>query len=78
MPHSRASAETAGYSSGRWLANTVGFGRLFVTTSTVLSTTYRISEQAAVHAIAELDYDALHNLQTRAIAVIDLNFAPEP
>jgi hypothetical protein len=53
-------------------------GRRFVTTSTVLSTTYRISEQAAVHAIAELDYDALHNLQTRAIAVIDLNFAPEP
>jgi hypothetical protein len=53
-------------------------GRRFVTTSSVLSTTYRIAERAAVHAIAEVDYDAIHELQTRVIGVIDLNFAPEP
>jgi hypothetical protein len=52
--------------------------RRYVTTSGVLSTTYRISEQAAVHAIAELDYDAVHQLQTRVIGVIDLSFSPEP
>jgi hypothetical protein len=52
--------------------------RRYVTSSSVLSTTYRISDQAAVHAIAELDYDAIHDLQTRVIAVIDLNFSPEP
>jgi hypothetical protein len=53
-------------------------GRRYVTSSTVLSTTYRISDQAAVHAIAELDYDEIHDLQTRVIAVMDLNFSPEP
>lgn len=53
-------------------------GRRYVTTSSVLSTTFRISERAAVHAIAELDYDAIHDLQTRVIGVIDLAFAPEP
>ncbi len=53
-------------------------GRRYVTTSGVLSTTYRISEQAAVHAIAELDYDAIQQLQTRVIGVIDLAFSPEP
>jgi hypothetical protein len=53
-------------------------GRRYVTTSGVVSSTYRISEQAAVHAIAEVDYDELHDLQTRVIGVIDLNFSPEP
>lgn len=53
-------------------------GRKFVTTSGVASMTLRISDQAAVHAIAEVDYDAIHQLQTRVIAVIDLNFSPEP
>ncbi|HEY5926822.1 MAG TPA: hypothetical protein VIV11_34280 [Kofleriaceae bacterium] len=53
-------------------------GRRFVTTSAVISSTIRISEQAAVHAIAELDYDAVHDFQTRVIAVIDLNFTPDP
>jgi hypothetical protein len=53
-------------------------GRRYVTTSGVVSTTYRISEQAAIHAIAELDYDEIHELQTRVIGVIDLNFSPEP
>jgi hypothetical protein len=52
--------------------------RRFVTTSGVLSSTYRISEQAAIHAIAEVDYDAVHELQTRVIGVLDLNFSPEP
>lgn len=52
--------------------------RRYVTTSSVLSTTVRISDNAAIHAIAEVDYDAIHDLQTRVIGVIDLNFAPEP
>lgn len=53
-------------------------GRRFVTSSIVGSSTFRISQTAAVHAIAELDYDAIHNLQTRLIGVLDLAFAPEP
>jgi len=53
-------------------------GRRFTSTSTVTSATFRISDTAAVHAIAELDYDAIHAFQTRAIGVIDLAFAPEP
>ena len=53
-------------------------GRRFVTTSAVASSTIRISDQAAVHAIAELDYDALDELQTRVVGVLDLNFSPEP
>jgi hypothetical protein len=53
-------------------------GRQYVTSSTVFSSTYQINEQVAVHAIAEADYDAIHALQTRVIAVIDLAFMPEP
>jgi hypothetical protein len=52
--------------------------RKFVTTSSVLSMTYRIAETVGVHAIAELDYDEIHDFQVRALGVIDLNFAPEP
>jgi hypothetical protein len=44
----------------------------------VVSTTYQINDQVAVHAIAEADYDAIHELQTRVIAVLDLAFIPEP
>ncbi|HEY5949061.1 MAG TPA: hypothetical protein VIV40_26395, partial [Kofleriaceae bacterium] len=58
--------------------STIVTDRRFVTTSAVVSSTYRISDQAAVHAIAEADYDAIHELQTRVIGVIDLNFSPEP
>jgi len=53
-------------------------GRRFVTTSGVLSSTFRIGDHAALHAIAELDYDAIHELQARVIGVLDLNFSPEP
>src|SRR5262245_10123802 len=46
--------------------------------STVVSTTWRVADQVAVHGIAEADYDAIHSLQTRVIAVLDLAFQPEP
>lgn len=52
--------------------------RDFVTSSTVLSTTWRVADRAAVHGIVEVDYDRIHALQTRAIAVLDLAFEPEP
>ncbi len=50
----------------------------YVDTSAVVSTTWRIADAVAIHAIAEADVDAQHALQTRAIAVLDLAFAPEP
>ena len=50
----------------------------YVTGSTVFSTTWRVSDTVALHGIAEADYDAIHALQTRAIAVVDLAFMPEP
>jgi hypothetical protein len=31
-----------------------------------------------LHFIGEADHDAIHALQTRAIAVVDLAFLPEP
>ena len=53
-------------------------GRRFITTSGVASMTLRIAENVGVHAIAEVDYDAIHDIQTRVIGVLDLAFAPEP
>ncbi|MEO8549490.1 MAG: hypothetical protein ABI678_05940 [Kofleriaceae bacterium] len=50
----------------------------YVTTSANLSTTWRVADTVALHLIAETDHDAIHALQTRAIAVFDLAFAPEP
>ncbi|MBA3821881.1 MAG: hypothetical protein H0X17_23560 [Deltaproteobacteria bacterium] len=50
----------------------------YVTTSTVLSSTWKLADTVALHAIAEADYDAVHDLQLRAIGVLDLAFAPEP
>jgi hypothetical protein len=50
----------------------------YVDTSGVISTTWRIADAVAIHAIAEADFDAQHALQTRAIAVLDLAFMPEP
>jgi hypothetical protein len=50
----------------------------FVTTSSVLSLTYRIAETVGVHGIAEANYDEIHEFQFRALGVVDLNFAPEP
>jgi hypothetical protein len=52
--------------------------RRYVTSSAVASTTIRIGERVGVHAIAEVDYDAIHDLQTRVIGVIDLAFEPDP
>jgi hypothetical protein len=53
-------------------------GRRYVTSSTVVSATWRVADNVAVHAIAEADHDAIHDLQTRVIGVLDLAFAPEP
>ena len=52
--------------------------RRYVTSSTVLSTTFRVADSVAVHVIAEGDYDAIHAFQTRVIGVLDLAFLPEP
>jgi hypothetical protein len=53
-------------------------GGHYVTTSANVSTTWRVADSVALHIIAESDHDAIHALQTRAIAVFDLAFAPEP
>jgi len=53
-------------------------GRRYVTSSAVASTTIRIGERVGVHVIGEVDYDAIQNLQSRIIGVIDLQFEPDP
>ncbi|MEO8699626.1 MAG: hypothetical protein ABI867_06260 [Kofleriaceae bacterium] len=50
----------------------------YVTTSAVVSSTWKLADTAALHAILETDRDAIHDTQVRAIAVLDLAFAPEP
>ena len=50
----------------------------YVTTSTVVSATWRLADGVALHAIAEADHDAIHDLQLRAIGMFDFAFAPEP
>jgi len=50
----------------------------YVTTSAVASATWRFAEAVGVHVITEADRDEIHDLQLRAIAVLDLAFAPEP
>jgi hypothetical protein len=52
--------------------------REYVTSSTVVSATFRLADSVAMHAIAEADYDAVHAFQTRVIGVFDLAFLPEP
>ncbi|MBX3157496.1 MAG: hypothetical protein KF773_16095 [Deltaproteobacteria bacterium] len=52
--------------------------RKYVTSSLVTSSTFRVADTVAIHAIAEADTDALHGFQTRVIAVLDLAFMPEP
>jgi len=49
-----------------------------VTSTLMLSSTWRVADSVALHAIAEADYDDVHALQTRAIAILDLAFLPEP
>jgi hypothetical protein len=50
----------------------------YVTSSTTLGTTWWVSDGVAVHVTAEADYDELHDLQYRALAMFDFAFAPEP
>ncbi|MEP6863369.1 MAG: hypothetical protein ABJE66_22275 [Deltaproteobacteria bacterium] len=50
----------------------------YVTTSANFSTTWRVADTVALHFIGEADHDAIHALQTRAIAVVDLAYLPEP
>jgi hypothetical protein len=50
----------------------------YVTSSTVFSATWRLSDGIALHSILEVDYDAIHELQYRAIGMFDFAFAPEP
>jgi len=49
----------------------------YVTSSAVVSSTWRLSDGVALHSILELDDDATH-LQYRAIGMFDFAFAPEP
>ncbi len=49
-----------------------------VTTSTVLSTSWRVAEAVAIHGVAEADHDEIHDLQLRVLAILDLSFSPEP
>ncbi|MBS1120978.1 MAG: hypothetical protein H6Q90_3206 [Deltaproteobacteria bacterium] len=50
----------------------------YVTSSTVVSSTWKLGDAVALHTVIEADYDQLHALQTRVIGVLDLAFAPEP
>lgn len=50
----------------------------YVTSSAIASTTWRVADAVALHAVVEADRDSIHGLQTRAIAIFDLGFAPEP
>lgn len=50
----------------------------YVTSSAIASTTWRVADAVALHAVVEADRDAIHGLQTRAIAIFDVGFAPEP
>lgn len=50
----------------------------YITSSTVVSTTWRLSDGVALHTIVEADHDAIHDLQYRAVGMFDLAFAPEP
>jgi len=52
--------------------------RNYVTASTVGGATWRIGEFAALHGTVEVDHDQIYNTQLRAIAILDLAFAPEP
>ncbi|MFT3700402.1 MAG: hypothetical protein QM831_45070 [Kofleriaceae bacterium] len=59
-------------------ANASTIAQDYVTQSANVSTTWRVADNVALHLIGEADHDAVHDLQTRAIAVLDLAFLPEP
>jgi len=63
---------------GQGLGLGTGSNPRYVTNSTVFSTTWRVSDGIALHVILEGDYDAIHQLQYRAISLLDFAFAPEP
>jgi hypothetical protein len=50
----------------------------YVTDSTVVSMSWKLHDGVALHTILEVDDDAIHDLQYRAIAMFDFAFAPEP
>jgi hypothetical protein len=50
----------------------------YVSTSAVASSTWRMSDGVALHTILEVDRDAMHDVQYRAVGVFDFAFAPEP
>ena len=51
--------------------------RNYTTGSTVLSSSFVLSDGVALHVVGEQDYDAVHELQFRVIGVLDLAFFPE-
>ncbi|MGN6111328.1 MAG: hypothetical protein ACTHU0_39900 [Kofleriaceae bacterium] len=53
-------------------------GPRYVTSTGVLGASWKLADAVAVHAVTETSYDHLHDLQFRAIAVLDLAFMPEP
>ena len=50
----------------------------YVTTSTIISSTVRLGDAAALHLVGESSYDERQNGQLRGLAILDLAFAPEP
>ena len=50
----------------------------YVTDSAVASASWKLADGVGLHVIIETDYDALHDLQYRAIGLFDFAFAPEP
>jgi len=50
----------------------------YVTSSAVVSSTWQLADGVALHTILEVDDDAIHALQYRAIGMFDFAFAPEP
>lgn len=52
--------------------------RRTITTSAVASATWHVAESVALHAIAQLDRDDVMRWQSRALAILDLAFRPEP
>lgn len=49
----------------------------YVSTSGVVSTTWRVADAVTLHGITEVDQDPRYGVQTRAIAILDFAFQPE-
>ncbi|HEX3761933.1 MAG TPA: hypothetical protein VHW23_24705 [Kofleriaceae bacterium] len=50
----------------------------YATSSTQLSSTWRLSDGVALHTIVEADHDAIRDFQYRVTGVFDFAFFPEP